>query len=126
MIGIGLFIPHKNTPLSNMPIGNINTVLKTLAILRILLPTVLMPATTAIGSLEEDYRPLALNAGANVLMPNFTPHDYKKLYEIYPNKKCTSEDTEEIIASLDTMTKSIGRRLDFSRGDYMGDPMYSP
>ena len=117
MIGVGLFIPHKDTALSDMPIGNLNTVLKTLAILRILLPTANMPATTAIGSLEEDYRPLALNAGANVLMPNFTPSNYKKLYEIYPNKKCTSEDNSEIISSLDAMVKSVGRHLDFSRGD---------
>ena len=117
MVGIGLFIPHKGTALSDMPIGDLNTVLKTLVILRILLPTANMPATTAIGSLEEDYRPLALNAGANVIMPNFTPHEYKKLYEIYPNKKCTSEDPKEIISSLDVMVKSVGRHLDFSKGD---------
>ena len=118
MLGIGLFIPHEATPLKNEPLGNLKLALKVIAVTRIVTKDVNMPATTAIGSIgKSDARLLALKAGANVLMPNFTPESYKKLYEIYPGKKCTFEKTNGCLSELENMAKSINRSILYSRGD---------
>ncbi len=88
MIGTGPFIPHKKTPLKNEPAGDIDLVLKTLSATRIVMKDINIPATTAVGSLSaKDHRFEALECGANVIMPNFTPLPYSDLYEIYPNKR---------------------------------------
>ena len=87
MIGTGPFIPHKKTALKNEPAGDIDLVLRTLAATRIVMKDINIPATTAVGSLSaKDHRFEALECGANVLMPNFTPSPYMELYEIYPHK----------------------------------------
>ena len=117
MIGIGLFIPHNATPLANMPYGNLELTLKTIAITRILMPAIHMPASTSIGSLNLDYRELALKAGTNVLMPNFTPLKYKKLYEIYPFKICLPENDQVFAREFESFAAAIGRHIDYSRGD---------
>ncbi len=118
MIGIGPFIPHKQTPLSNCSTGNVEMVLKTIAITRIATKDAHMPATTAIGSLNGiDYRPEALMAGANVLMPNFTPQPYRQFYEIYPGKRCSKETAGTCGPCMDIMANSIGRTIKLSRGD---------
>ncbi|MFA5339268.1 MAG: [FeFe] hydrogenase H-cluster radical SAM maturase HydE [Candidatus Omnitrophota bacterium] len=111
MIGIGPFIPHGKTPLADNTAGDVNLVLKTLALTRIVTKRANLPATTALGSLGKDFRVEGLMAGANVLMPNFTPAPYKKLYEIYPNKRCISESTGSCAPCMESLAASIGRTI---------------
>lgn len=118
MIGIGLFIPHQSTPLKDEPLGNLKLTLKVLAVTRIVTKNAHLPATTAIGSIgEDDARLVALKAGANVLMPNFTPQPYKKLYEIYPGKRCVDEQSGQCALCVEAMAKAINRTVCYSRGD---------
>jgi biotin synthase len=118
MIGIGPFIPHPATALSNCPPGKVEMVLKTVAVTRIVTKDAHLPATTAIGSLNGiDHRPAALMAGANVMMPNFTPQPWRQLYEIYPGKRCSTEQAGFCGPCIDTMAEAIGRTIDLSRGD---------
>ncbi|MFA5103933.1 MAG: [FeFe] hydrogenase H-cluster radical SAM maturase HydE [Candidatus Margulisiibacteriota bacterium] len=117
MIGTGPFIPHKNTPLHGAKAGDVDLVLRTIAVTRIVMKTVNMPATTAIGSLDQDYRDEALKWGANVLMPNFTPLPYKKLYEIYPGKRCILEPAGACAGCMENMAVGSGRFIDWGRGD---------
>ena len=86
MIGIGPFIPHPDTPLKNNSSGNFELSLKVMALTRIILPTINIPATTAMETLNKNGRIKALQAGANVIMPNVTDREYLKKYEIYPDK----------------------------------------
>ena len=118
MLSIGLFIPHEMTPLKNEPLGNIKLALKVIAVTRIVTKDTNIPATTAIGSVgKSDARLLALEAGANVVMPNFTPKPYKRLYEIYPGKRCVNEQSTECVHCIETMAKTINRSICYSRGD---------
>ena len=117
MIGIGPFIPHEKTALAKQAKGSVALTLKTVALTRIVTKTAHLPATTALGSIGKDFRPDALKAGANVLMPNFTPQPYKRLYEIYPAKRCVSESQGSCAGCMDAMAKSVGRYIDHSRGD---------
>lgn len=118
MLGIGPFIPHPATELSDYPQGDIKMVLKTIAVTRIVTKNAHLPATTAVGSVSDgDYRTDALNAGANVIMPNFTPLPYRQFYEIYPNKKCVNEKPGLCVPCIDNMAKATGREIDYSRGD---------
>jgi len=95
--------------------------LKMTALTRIVSRDAHIPATTAIGSLHgRDERPRALAAGANVLMPNFTPTPYRRQYEIYPNKRCVNEDAGACPTCMAPMVAALGRWLDYSRGDTMG------
>jgi biotin synthase len=118
MIGIGPFIPHPATALSDCPAGDVEMVLKATAVTRIVTKDAHLPATTAIGSLNGiDHRPSAMKAGANVMMPNFTPQPWRQLYEIYPGKRCISEAPGTCGACIDMMAEAIGRKIDLSRGD---------
>ncbi len=118
MLGIGLFIPHGSTDLKDARQGDLQTTLKMLAVTRIVLKNTHLPATTATGSIAEyDHRIDALNAGANVIMPNFTPDDYKELYEIYPNKRCVKEKNTAPVEPIRQMVERLGRHIDLSRGD---------
>jgi biotin synthase len=118
MLGIGLFIPHEMTPLKNEPLGNLKLALKVIAVTRIVTKDTHIPATTAIGSVgKSDARLLALKAGANVLMPNFTPQPYKRLYEIYPGKRCITEQSGECVHCMEAMAREINRSICYSRGD---------
>jgi biotin synthase len=117
MVGIGPFIPHGRTPLKDESQGSALLTLKTLALSRIVLKNVHLPATTALGSLEKDFREEALRAGANVLMPNFTPLRYKKLYEIYPGKRCIEEAGSVCVSCLTSLAERLDRTIDYSRGD---------
>ena len=106
MIGIGPFIPHPDTPLKDANTGSLDLAIKVMAITRILLKDINIPATTAMESLRADGRLLALQSGANVVMPNLTDDCYKKMYEIYPNKiSATRED-------LDLKLKTINRYIE--------------
>jgi len=117
MIGIGPFLPHPRTRLGDREPGDVTLTLKTLALTRIVTKNSHLPATTALGSMRQDYRPKALQAGANVLMPNFTPAAFKKLYEIYPGKRCASEPTGACAFCMEGMASSIGRFIDYGRGN---------
>ena len=118
MIGIGTFIPHPKTELREQAIGNVSLTLKVLAPTRIVTKNAHLPATTALGSIGSgDGRIPALQAGANVLMPSFTPVPYRRLYEIYPGKRCVSEPPGFCRGCLESMAVAIGRSLDDSRGD---------
>jgi biotin synthase len=118
MIGIGPFIPHPATALSDCSPGDVEMVLKTIAVTRIITKDAHLPATTAIGSLNgNDHRPDALMAGANVLMPNFTSLPYRQLYEIYPGKRCSTEAPGTCGPCIDMMVNATGRTIDLSRGD---------
>ncbi len=106
MVGIGPFIPHPDTPLKNANTGNLDLAIKVMAITRILLKGINIPATTAMESLRADGRLLALKSGANVVMPNLTDDYHKKMYEIYPNKiSATRQD-------LDLKLKTINRYIE--------------
>jgi biotin synthase len=117
MIGIGPFIPHAGTPLAAANVGEPMLTLKVLALARMVNRTAHLPATTALGSLDRDYRPDGLQAGANVLMPNFTPAPYKELYELYPGKRCIQETGDQCVPCLEKMVSTLGRTLNRSRGD---------
>ncbi|MFA6610020.1 MAG: [FeFe] hydrogenase H-cluster radical SAM maturase HydE [Candidatus Omnitrophota bacterium] len=116
MIGIGPFISHGDTPFALDRAGDVELTLKTLAVTRIVTRNAHMPATTAIGSSGGDHRVKALKAGANVLMPNFTPSRYKRLYSIYPGKACITERTDNCISCMRGKAGSIGRFVDYSVG----------
>ena len=118
MISVSPFIPHPQTALANEPAGDLTMTLKMTALARIVSRNAHIPATTAIGSLQgQDERPKALAAGANVLMPNFTPVPYRRYYEIYPNKRCVSEEAGACTGCMERLVAAIGRRIDTSRGD---------
>lgn len=109
MAGIGPFIPHPETPLSYVKNpGSSELVLKTLAILRIVMKTILLPATTALATVDPMGREKGLLAGANVIMPNLTPIQYRVHYEIYPNKRCLREDILTCKRCLEIMIFSMG------------------
>ncbi|MBO8138431.1 MAG: [FeFe] hydrogenase H-cluster radical SAM maturase HydE [Desulfotomaculum sp.] len=117
MAGIGPFIPHPHTPLAGVPAGDFNLVLKTLAVARILLPLAHLPATTAVGTLHPRGRQVALQCGANVIMPNVTPREFRRFYEIYPNKAGTLEDPKQSLQKITDIIKEVGRDLAKGRGD---------
>jgi biotin synthase len=120
MIGIGPFIPHAATVLGAEQRGSVEMTIKAVALTRMVTRTAHLPATTALGSVgKKDFRVDALKAGANVLMPNFTPIEYKKRYEIYPGKRCIDEASEHCVGCMAVLASSIGRHIDYSRGDAM-------
>jgi biotin synthase len=117
MIGIGPFIPHPGTELGEKHKGTVDLALKTVALTRIVTKNAHLPATTALGSLGKDHRVDGLKAGANVLMPNFTPAPYRKLYEIYPDKRCLDEPVGACAFCVEGMARSIGRCVDYGKGN---------
>lgn len=117
MVGIGPFIPHHNTPFSEEERGSVSKTLLLLSIVRILLPKVLLPATTALGTADKDGREKGLEAGANVVMPNISPLSLRKKYEIYDNKISEKEEAGENLTSLKKKFKMMGYELVSERGD---------
>ncbi len=117
MIGIGPFIPHHDTPFGNEPEGSVELTLFFLSILRIMLPDVLLPATTALGTLDPMGREKGILAGANVFMPNLSPKDVRGKYLLYDNKICTGEEAAECKACVDNRIKKIGYETVTDRGD---------
>ncbi|MCL2334439.1 MAG: [FeFe] hydrogenase H-cluster radical SAM maturase HydE [Endomicrobia bacterium] len=118
MIGINPFIAHSESMLKDNSNGDPYLTIKAVALTRIITKNTHLPATTALGSIrkDKDLRILALKSGANVIMPNFTPYEHRKEYEIYPDKRCLSEG-ENIMDYLRSMAAEAGKVLDFSRGD---------
>ena len=116
MVGIGPFIPHPNTPLANNKTNNFNLSIKVMAITRLLLPDINIPATTAMETLNKDGHIIALQSGANVLMLNITPQTYKKNYEIYPDKAGINNNEDENKKLIYDKIKSINRSISNSYG----------
>ncbi len=117
MIGIGPFIPHPDTPFRAEPSGSVRLTLSTVALTRVVTRNSWLPATTALGSMDRDYRVDALRAGANVVMPNFSPVSVKKKYEIYPGKRCLTERTGACAGCMEGLARAAGLALDRSRAD---------
>ncbi len=111
MAGLGPFIPHPDTPLGGEPAGSVELTYRVVAAARLVVPYAHLPATTALGTLAANGRQLALARGANVIMPNITPTEYRADYQIYPNKICVNEGPEDCRHCLEGMVRSLGRRL---------------
>lgn len=122
MIGIGPFIPHHDTPFKNEPAGSVELTLVLLAVLRLLFPHVLLPATTALGTLAPGGRLLGIKAGANVIMPNLSPQNVRGKYLLYDNKLHTGAEAAEALNELQREVASIGYRIVSARGDYTEEP----
>ncbi len=117
MVGIGPFIPHHETVFAKEPAGSVEQTLFLLSVIRILLPKVLLPATTALGTLDPRGREKGLEAGANVVMPNLSPVKNRKQYDLYDNKICTGEEAAECRGCLSRRVESVGYHLVNERGD---------
>lgn len=120
MVGIGPFIHAKDTPFSGAPDGDVDLNLYLLNVVRILLPQALIPATTALSTLDETARLRALRSSANVLMPNLTPPQHRADYAIYSDKKATQLESIEGLADLKDELARQGLELDLGRGDFKG------
>lgn len=118
MIGIGPFLPHRDTPFRNEPSGTMQDTLRLLSILRLMFPHVLLPATTALGTVDPTGREQGLLAGANVLMPNLSPTEVREKYLLYDNKICTGHEAAECVECLARRVESVGCRIVVDRGDY--------
>lgn len=117
MIGIGPFISHKDTPFKDCENGSAKLTLRMISILRLLFPYVLLPSTTALGTISPTGRELGLQAGANVVMPNLTPVRYREQYELYDNKICTGEEAAECRGCLEKRIEAAGYHAVTDRGD---------
>ena len=117
MVGIGPFIPAAGTPFAHENAGTLDETLFLLSLIRLLLPEVLLPATTALGTIDPRGREKGLLAGANVVMPNLSPKNVRAKYQLYDNKICTGEEAAECIVCLTKRIESVGRELAVDRGD---------
>ena len=117
MCGIGPFIPHKATPFAYFSAGTVELTCYLLSIIRLIHPTILLPATTALGSIEEGGREKGILSGANVVMPNLSPMDNRKKYELYNNKLYSSAESAQAKAELEKRIKNIGYEVVCHRGD---------
>ena len=116
MVGIGPFISHEQTPLKDSTNGDFWLALKVMALTRINLPDINIPATTAMETLNPNGRIIALQSGANVVMPNVTSTKYRAKYEIYPGKICINENPEHCRGCIEGKIKSIGRTISIEKG----------
>lgn len=118
MCGIGPFIPHKDTIFADKPHGSLRMTLILLSIIRLMHPKILLPATTALGTIDPKGRELGILHGANVVMPNLSPQEHRADYALYDNKACTGEEAAECIQCLSRRLNSIGYQIVTDRGDY--------
>lgn len=118
MIGIGPFIPHADTPFAHAPAGNIELTLKLIAIFRLMHPSALIPATTALASLSADGRERGILAGANVVMPNLSPSSVREKYTLYNHKAAFGSEAAEGLKLLEEQLNQIGYTISKERGDY--------
>ena len=118
MVGIGPFIPAAGTPFEHERAGSVELTIRLLAIIRILHPHVLLPATSALGTMHPQGRERAIAAGANVVMPNLSPQDTRALYSIYNNKLATGSEAAESAADIRLRMAAIGMEVPIDRGDY--------
>ncbi len=118
MAGIGPFIPHPDTPLAAEEGGTLELALRTMAVMRLLMPDINIPATTAMETLHPQGRIMALQAGANVVMPNVTEGEYRRLYELYPGKVCVNDTPIHCRSCIGMKIQSIGRTIGKGRGGH--------
>lgn len=116
MAGIGPFIPHEQTPLANAKGREFVLSLKTMALTRLLLPDINIPATTAMETLNPNGRIIALQSGANVVMPNVTTGEYRKMYELYPGKICVNDTPVHCRTCIESKIRAIGRSIGTGKG----------
>lgn len=116
MVGIGPFIPHMQTPLKNAAKGDFWLAMKVMALTRLNMPNINIPATTAMETLNPNGRIIALQSGANVVMPNVTSKEYRAKYEIYPGKICINENPEQCRGCIEAKIHSIGRTISSEKG----------
>lgn len=124
MVGIGPFIPHHSTRFAGFSSQGVELTLFLVSIIRLMLPNALIPATTAVGTLDPNGREHAIQHGANVLMPNLSPIGVRKQYELYDNKISTGEEAAEYRTCLDDRLSRIGYRTVCDRGDYKESPLF--
>ncbi|MBQ4401415.1 MAG: [Synergistaceae bacterium] len=117
MCGIGPFIPHKDTPFKDFPAGTAEMTCYLLSVIRLIHPAVLLPATTALGTINPIGREMGIMAGANVVMPNLSPVKVRKKYELYDNKICTGEESAQCRECLSNRMRKIGYEIVVDRGD---------
>lgn len=117
MVGIGPFISHKDTPFRSQPSGTLELTLFMLGLIRLTLPNVLLPSTTALGTIDPQGREKGILAGANVVMPNLSPVSVRKKYLLYDNKICTGDESAQCRACLERRIESTGYEIAVSRGD---------
>ncbi len=120
MVGIGPFIPHKDTPFRDRARGTLEDTLHLLAITRLMLPDVLLPATTALGTIDPRGREKGILAGANVVMPNLSPAPVREKYMLYDGKICTGDEAAECRRCMEQRIRSVGYQVVVSRGDWAG------
>ena len=117
MCGIGPFIPQKDTPFRDMPAGTADQTIYLLSLIRLIKPNILLPATTALGTIDPLGREKGIQAGANVVMPNLSPVSERKKYALYDNKICTGDESAQCRSCLNRRMESIGYSIVTSRGD---------
>ena len=118
MVGIGPFLPHRDTPFAEKPAGSYEKTLFVLSLVRIMLPHTLLPSTTALGTIHPMGREAGILAGANVVMPNLSPTAVRKKYMLYDNKICTGDESAQCVNCLQNRLAAIGYTIVKSRGDY--------
>lgn len=118
MIGIGPYISHHDTPFNDKRSGSLELTLFLLGILRLMFPNSLIPATTSLGTIDSDGREKGILSGANVVMPNLSPVNVRKKYELYDNKICTGDEAAECKQCLSNRMKKIGYEIVVDRGDF--------
>ena len=123
MVGIGPFIPHHDTPFKGEPQGGLELTLYLLSLIRLLLPRVLLPATTALGTIDPMGREMGVLAGANVVMPNLSPENVREKYLLYDNKIHTGKEAAECLDALRESMKAIGYDVVVDRGDFLREDM---
>lgn len=121
MVGIGPFIPQKDTPFGGEAAGGMELTLFLLSLIRIMEKDVLLPATTALGTIHPQGRELGILAGANVVMPNLSPLNVRKKYLLYDNKISTGTEAAECRADLEERMRAIGYEVVTARGDWKAD-----
>ena len=117
MVGIGPFIPHIDTKFKDYKHGDLRKTILMLAITRLLLPKCLLPATTALASIDPNGRKQGLKSGCNVIMPNLSPKEFRKQYSLYNNKLSTGKEAFEYHKELEISLELLGLKVDYSRGD---------
>ena len=118
MIGIGPFLPHHDTPFAEYPSGTAEQTILLLSIFRLMHPSALIPATTALATLIPDGRERGILAGANVVMPNLSPREERRKYELYNDKASLGAESAEGLAALQKQLKTIGYEISTERGDF--------
>ena len=117
MVGIGPFIPHHDTCFAGKPAGTLEQTLYLLSLIRIMIPRVLLPATTALGTIDPKGREKGMLAGANVVMPNLSPTEVRKDYLLYDNKICTGDESAQCRRCMELRMENIGYEIAYGRGD---------